>query len=77
MKRLILILASVVFAVVALVAQNVPNLPKKIFSGPWKAGHVQGIAVDAKREYVYLSFTTVLVKMDMQGNVVGTVTGFL
>ena len=77
MKRLLLLFVGVVFAATSLVAQNVPNLPKKIFSGPWKAGHVQGIAVDAKREYVYLSFTTVLVKMDMQGNVVGTVTGFL
>lgn len=44
------------------------------FSG-YKTGHVQGIAVDAKREYIYLSFTTCLVKADMSGNVVGTVTG--
>lgn len=37
--------------------------------------HVQGIAVDAKREYMYFSFTTCLVKTDMRGNIVGSVTG--
>lgn len=39
--------------------------------------HVQGIAVDAKREYMYLSFTTSFVKTDMKGNVVGSVNGLL
>jgi len=38
-------------------------------------GHVQGIAIDSRREYLYLSFTTQLIKADMQGNVVGSVTG--
>ena len=38
-------------------------------------GHVQGIAIDKKREFVYFSFTTCLVKTDMQGNIIGTVTG--
>lgn len=37
--------------------------------------HVQGIAIDAKRQYIYFSFTTRLVKTDMQGHVVGCVTG--
>ena len=37
--------------------------------------HVQGIAVDAKREYIYVSITTQLVKADMNGNIVGSVTG--
>ena len=39
--------------------------------------HVQGIAVDKKREYVYISFTTEFVKADMKGNVVGSVKGLL
>ncbi len=77
MKRLFLMLAGLLVATVSVVAQSVPNLPKKLESGPWKAGHVQGIAVDAKQEFVYVSFTTMLVKMDMKGNVVGTVTGLL
>ena len=33
------------------------------------------MAIDTAREYMYFSFTTVLVKTDMQGNVIGTVTG--
>lgn len=43
--------------------------------GGYRDGHVQGIAVDAKREYMYFSFTTRLVKTDMQGRVVGSVKG--
>lgn len=39
------------------------------------AGHVQGIAIDKKREYMYFSFTTLFVKADMNGNVVGSVRG--
>ena len=77
MKRLFFMLSALLFATNMLVAQELPNLPKKLHSGPWKAGHVQGIAVDTNREYVYISFTTMLVKMDMKGNVVGTVTGLL
>ncbi len=37
--------------------------------------HVQGIAVDAKREFMYFSFTTCLVKTDLHGNLIGSVTG--
>ena len=77
MKRLLLTLVGVALIATAAMAQSVANLPKKLYSGPWKAGHVQGIAVDANHEYVYISFTTLLVKMDMKGNVVGTVTGLL
>ena len=53
------------------------NLPASIFSGCWATGHCQGIAVDTKREYIYYSFTTMLVKTDLQGNLIGTVTGLL
>ena len=44
--------------------------------GAWSAGHVQGIAVDETNGYVYYSFTTLLVKTDREGNVIGTVGGF-
>lgn len=37
--------------------------------------HVQGIAIDKKSEYMYFSFTTSLVKTDLQGNVIGSVKG--
>lgn len=39
--------------------------------------HVQGIAVDKNREYLYLSFTTSLIKTDFQGNIVGSVKGII
>lgn len=49
------------------------NLPNKIVSGFWKEGHVQGIAVDADRGHVYYSFTTILLKTDLQGKPLGSV----
>ncbi|MBQ8409452.1 MAG: hypothetical protein IJY39_11390 [Clostridia bacterium] len=48
---------------------------KQISIGGFRDGHVQGIAVDAKREYMYFSFTTRLVKTDMRGNIIGSVKG--
>ncbi|MGN1075329.1 MAG: hypothetical protein ACI4QB_10085 [Eubacteriales bacterium] len=53
------------------------NLPREIDSGAWKTGHVQGIAIDTAREYIYYSFTTVLVKTDLRGNLIGTAGGLV
>lgn len=53
----------------------VPDLPRDISGGEWDTGHVQGIAVDGDRRYVYYSFTTVLVKTDIHGNLIGSVSG--
>ena len=53
----------------------VPALPHVIHSAEIPAGHVQGIAVDDEHKYIYYSFTTVFVKADLNGNVIGTVTG--
>ena len=50
-------------------------LPKNVYSGTYKAGHCQGIAVDLCRGFMYYSFTTVFVKTDLQGNFIGSVTG--
>lgn len=49
------------------------TLPKRIFTGLWKEGHIQGIAVDRKRGFVYCSFTTILLKTDLLGNPLGSV----
>lgn len=38
-------------------------------------GHVQGIATDKNREYMYYSFTTMFIKTDMEGNIIGSVKG--
>ena len=77
MKRVVLLLVALLVAVASSVAQSPKSLPQTLHAGYWKAGHIQGIAVDAQHKYIYMSFTTMLVKMDMQGNVVGTVVGFL
>lgn len=73
MKK-ILSLAAAFAAALTLSAQD---LPREIYSGSWNSGHVQGAVVDAAREYVYFSFTDMIVKTDMNGKVVGTVTGLL
>ena len=49
---------------------------QKIFSGYYPDyGHVQGIATDGT--YLYYSLTTALLKTDMDGNLIGSVTGLL
>lgn len=53
------------------------NLPNTVFSGNWKEGHVQGIGVDARRGFVYYSFTTVLLKTDMEGKPLASVENLL
>ena len=52
-------------------------LPKKISVEAKNTNHIQGIAVDAERKYVYCSFTTELIKYDMNGNAVGSVRGLI
>lgn len=51
------------------------RLPRSIFSGQQGPFHVQGIAVDLKNGYVYFSFTTELLKTDLQGKLIGSVVG--
>ena len=52
-------------------------LPRSIFSGKYNTGHCQGIAVDLKKGFIYYSFTTCLVKSDLEGNIIGSVDGLL
>ncbi|MDY3302692.1 MAG: hypothetical protein SOW78_00195 [Clostridia bacterium] len=49
------------------------KLPDSIYSGEYKEGHVQGIAIDPKRGFVYYSFTTIFLKTDLLGNPIGSV----
>ena len=49
------------------------HLPNTILSGFWKEGHVQGIAVDLEKGHIYFSFTTILLKTDLQGRPLGSV----
>ena len=49
--------------------------PKEIATLAPKGGHIQGIALDRENGYLYCSFTTELVKYDLEGNLLGSVTG--
>ncbi len=53
------------------------ELPRLIETGKWSGGHIQGIAVDLARGWIYCSFTTRLVKLDLAGRVLGSVCGLL
>ncbi|MFC8828142.1 hypothetical protein ACFT9I_22665 [Streptomyces sp. NPDC057137] len=53
-----------------------PRLPTTVDGGAWKSGHVQGMAVDRRKGFLYFSFTNLLVKTDLTGKPVGSVTGF-
>lgn len=78
MKQFLTIVAIILIGIATLSAQTpTSQFPKQIYSGEWKAGHIQGIAIDSKQGYIYYSFTTMLIKADLQGNIIGTVTGLL
>lgn len=54
---------------------DIATLPREIYSGEQGAFHVQGIAADLERGHFYFSFTTSLLKTDLQGNLLGSVVG--
>lgn len=52
------------------------DLPRTItVTATGAASHVQGVAVDLEKGFVYFSFTTELIKTDLQGNILATLTG--
>ena len=53
------------------------ELPNKIFSGEYGGGHVQGIAIDEERGFMYYSFTTQLIKTDLEGRLLGSVINLI
>lgn len=69
---LMLSLASLTPHSTKLAAQN---LPVVLRTGLQDKFHVQGIAYDKERNCMYMSFTTSLLKVDMQGRVLGSVEG--
>lgn len=67
--------ASLAPSGIALANTSPPPFPTSHDGGRWKAGHVQGIAVDPKAGYIYYSFTSMIAKYDFAGNLIGTLTG--
>jgi hypothetical protein len=49
--------------------------PHRIPTLPSRGGHIQGIALDRQHGWLYCSFTTELVKYDLEGHLLGSVTG--
>lgn len=58
-------------------AQHTAALPDSIFSGLQGKFHVQGAAIDSLHGHAYFSFTDKLIKTDLSGKLLGSVTGFL
>ena len=76
MKRLSIILIAIAAIFGGIRAQIPAELPASIFSGLQGKHHVQGIVVDTANKCVYFSFTTKLLKTDLQGNLIGSIDGF-
>ncbi len=79
MKKIIsLFILSAVISLTA-TAQTVlsDNLPAKIYSGKQGKFHVQGVTTDTKNGFVYFSFTDRLVKTDLTGKTLASVTGIV
>ena len=77
MKRLFAILILTAMTFTSAQIASAQELPTNIASGPFKSGHIQGIAYDKKNQHLYLSYTTMLIKTDLQGNILGSVVGLV
>lgn len=51
--------------------------PDSIYTGKQGPFHVQGVAIDRKNGYLYFSFTDKLIKTDLHGRLIGSVTGLV
>lgn len=79
MNRIFLLLFSVLFTLNAKSQgwSQTGHLPDSIYSGKQGKFHVQGVAVDQAKGFVYFSFTDRLIKTDLQGKLIGSVNGFV
>ncbi|RBQ02863.1 hypothetical protein [Pedobacter miscanthi] len=75
MKKLFLFFSIITACITSAQSQTI-NLPDVIYSGKQGTMHVQGVVVDQAKGYVYFSFTDKLIKTDLQGKLVGSVSGF-
>ena len=76
MKKIILSLLLIASFIQRSQSQTT-NLPDSIYSGKQGGLHVQGVVVDQIKGYVYFSFTDRLIKTDLSGKLIGSVTGFV
>jgi len=76
MKKLLLSLICILSLSTNSFSQTI-NLPNSVYTGKQGPLHVQGVVVDKANGYVYFSFTDKLIKMDLSGKLIGSVTGFV
>lgn len=76
MKKFTLFLVAIIVMTLKCGSQTM-NLPDSIYSGKQGGLHVQGVVVDKANGWVYFSFTNKLVKLDLSGKLIGSVTGFV
>ena len=72
--RIFAIAAAALLLCLQAAAQTIDyeQLPRTVFVGG-QAQHVQGIAYDAEKDCMYMSFTSRFVKTDMQGNILASI----
>lgn len=77
MKKLVFVLL-LISNHISQAQQEIPSvLPDSIYSGKQGKMHVQGAALDPTNGHMYFSFTNKLVKTDLSGKLIGSVTGFI
>lgn len=76
MKKFILYLIAFTALSLRSLSQTV-TLPDSIYSGKQGELHVQSVVVDKANGHVYFSFTDKLIKTDLSGKLIGSVTGFV
>ncbi|TCD08276.1 hypothetical protein EZ449_12780 [Pedobacter frigidisoli] len=75
MKNILLLISF--FTIGSLAKSQTIALPDSIYSGEQGKMHVQGVVLDSTNRHFYFSFTDKLVKTDLQGKLIGSVTGFI
>ena len=68
MKRLFTLIAGILLGASVFAAE----LPDSVYVAV-KDGHVQGIALDREKGFMYFSFTSSFIKTDLSGNIIGTI----
>lgn len=55
---------------------DISKLKPVISTGEQGNLHIQGVTIDKKRGYIYYSYTDKIVKSDLEGNIIGSISGF-
>lgn len=73
LMSMLLIWSNIIYATTP--SNDKAPFPLTVYTGLQGKYHVQGITIDKEKGYIYFSFTTKLIKMDLKGNLIGSVDG--